>query len=1435
MKNRILAMLLTLAMVMGMVVAPAAALDVVTEAPEVCPHCEIPYDECNWQALIVEEPDVTIPSGHYYLDEDLNTVECYKIGTTGGQAAEFAVDVCLDLRGNTLEQTTENTRAFYVYDYSTFTIMDTVGGGQIIGTGKTGSGGTIYACANSQVDLYSGTLVNAQKERTKNGGIAFVSADATFNMHGGILDGSAVTVAIDEASSQLPCGAVMAINGEANISDGLILGGTAYWGGAIQAGASSKLNISGGTILGGTATSHGGNIYSQGTIHISGGKVLAGYSGNRGGNIYSSGTNAALIISGGVIRDGQSSSRGGNVTIGGKATISGGYIQGNAYTSGSTTITGDPIIDNCGYEGLQVAKENILTVTDLKPAARIVLWGNGAVTDTTKSPDVASYLENGNLVVASRYDLQLVDGVLTGSLDDTGYCPHCKQEITWVPYTADTTTSGHYYIPGGIVPNEAARTIPEGVDIVLNFAHGSVKSPAPYTVAGTLSILSTAGSIGSLSNTSETHTGNGRVMTVTGTLNMYDAIIRGGTTVPSDARNENGGYVDGYGGALYISGGTLNMYGGWIEGGDAYNGGNVYINGTSTKVNMYGGVITGGTATSGGGNVFILRGTFNLHDGLVLDGSAPAAGNISVSTSGKLNINGGIIAQGTATNTGGNLRLASTSSQTVMSDGLIYGGTASEGGNCYINNGIFTMTGGCLLAGIATDGSSGNLRAHAGAYYITGNGKGKKEVNYNNCYIGDKNTNDDIPAPAIIGGKATGNGGNINATGYLYLGRCSIRGGEAENGSDLYLGGDAYINVESGFNQKLVMTVGSKRVTELNTNRKLAKSICTEMNGQLIVENYDNAPLLKTDDNALGLGGAAVVDAATEEQTWFLNAQGAVDALQDGQYVRLYAPENTLALTKDTLVDVNGTNATVTGSGKLYGFDSANDDYDGYGTVTVTGATVEPVYQAHNGNRYVAVTNGTATSFHRLGIGISTVSLRPSIAGIYFNGTWQCDSVLEAMIDTFGVAVSVEDMPGADFETDNDTLYTTFGADQFVNGKPQTSVMIKNILVSGGENEGRGNKPIYAAPYAKLTNGELIFGDDSTGKDAGVCYTMKQVMGSVNRIWPRLQENQKSGVKKLYELDTETLDTWDLYNIVADVKGEPMHHALKILTLGHSLALDAGHMLNLVAAAQGYTDLTIATLYYSGCPLYKHVNFLQNDLPEYNLYLSSSQTPDAPPTIKKGVTMKYAIESDDWDIIIMQGGVFEIAYSDKYTDGNIQIIQNYVNQHKTNPDAIFAWNSPWAPPTTNSLRDKYPNKPNSYYTSYEKFNHDRTTMYKAITQCLADHIVTDPSFVYLIPSCTAIENALSSYLEETDLHRDYVHMSDLGRVITSYTWYCTLAGVEQLDEVKLNAIPVAFFKSTKGTEDRVLTDMEKAIILEAVNNALANPLEMTQSQYTVAP
>ncbi len=307
----------------------------------------------------------------------------------------------------------------------------------------------------------------------------------------------------------------------------------------------------------------------------------------------------------------------------------------------------------------------------------------------------------------------------------------------------------------------------------------------------------------------------------------------------------------------------------------------------------------------------------------------------------------------------------------------------------------------------------------------------------------------------------------------------------------------------------------------------------------------------------------------------------------------------------------------------------------------------------------------------------------------------------------------------------------------------------------------------------------------------------------------------------------------------APTEPEAEAKVLKILTLGHSLAVDCGHMMNLILDTEGigdYEEVKVATLYYSGCPLYKHVKFMTENAPEYNLYVSSTKTPDTPPVILQEVTMLDSLRFDYWDIIIMQGGVFEIAKEEKYTDGNIQLIQNYVNEHKLNPLAYFAWHMAWATPVDNELRDMYPYENNTYYSGYETFNHKRDGFYNGITKCVGDYIMTDETFKFMIPAGTALENALSSYLEEKDIHRDYAHASDLGRVIASYTWYCKLMGVEKLEEIKLDSIPRAFLKSTEDkTQDRLITEAEKALVLESVNNALANPLQMTQSQYTEAP
>lgn len=292
---------------------------------------------------------------------------------------------------------------------------------------------------------------------------------------------------------------------------------------------------------------------------------------------------------------------------------------------------------------------------------------------------------------------------------------------------------------------------------------------------------------------------------------------------------------------------------------------------------------------------------------------------------------------------------------------------------------------------------------------------------------------------------------------------------------------------------------------------------------------------------------------------------------------------------------------------------------------------------------------------------------------------------------------------------------------------------------------------------------------------------------------------------------------------------------LKVLTLGHSLAVDAGHMLALIANAEGYKELKVGTLYYSGCSLKQHAEFSLTDSREYNLYISGTDTAAKTPEIMQGVTMKEALRYDYWDVILMQGAVFEIGRDEAYTNGNIQAIQKYVNEYKMNPTAIFGWNMAWTPPMDMDLLATYPADLNGYLGSYATYNNDRSVMYQSITQCVKNNILTDETFRFVIPSGTVVENALTSYLTEKDLYRDYVHASDLTRVMVSYVWFCKLTGVDHLDTLKLDVIPKNFFKSTQSYEDWVLSDGEKALILETVNNALANPFQVTPSVYTDAP
>ncbi|MBR4864515.1 MAG: DUF4886 domain-containing protein [Oscillospiraceae bacterium] len=1143
------------------------------------------------------------------------------------------------------------------------------------------------------------------------------------------------------------------------------------------------------------------NLYSNLSLmdSVGGGYITStGHGGANGGVIMGTASGKFNMYSGTLSRTVKSGEEHKNVLLGGILYAPSGSV---------TNIYGGIIRDGisaASSDGTNYPKGgNIDAMGEFNMTAGALIGGK-AYTTTYKNNNTENPIldKNGKIVVAYGYGGNLFLG---GTANITG--GHIVG--------GNATQGGNIHITTGAevtitdasirdgVANETEGLIDATVDLGMRggniFITGTTSKPQDVTLTDTLMV----------NGTSREHGGN--IYVTYGKLTLNDTLLTGGIAgveTGDDGRGGNlyisssgkcdmhdsilgNGYALGHGGNVFGPGGVdMRLYSGIISGGRTKNyGGNLYCSGLT----MYGGVVTGGTSTnSNGGNIFVYETTIE-------EGKEPAYNYLHIeATEGKP---APIISNGTSSSMGGNITIGKNSKATII-------GAIIEDGN----------------------GDTGNK---------TGS------VNGDNLY-GRTGTVMSLEDTQIRGIKANGNAGNgIYAEGELILKGNTVVTNEEKD--DCVRLTEGKLTVDASFCGEVAISFADYHYADANEPQgsTLAEQNTTNglFTGKLYLDGHKDvdyglpAIFAEEGSNLLHVAAIAVIDPVEDAVTWYRDINTAAANTAENAYLKLYKAENAAQITKDIAIDLNGKNLAVTGNGTVYGFDSKNDTYETFGNMTVgEGVEYTSVHTAPNGRRYIALETETGVSFHRLGLAITGVSLRPSAAGVYYKATWECDDLLKESIESFGIAVSTENMPGLDFATDADTLYTTVAKENFVSGQAVTGALISNIIKTGDDNQTRGNMPIYAAPYAVI-NGNTVIGDDNAPTMGGVIYSMKTVLQSIDRAWHKLASTQKDGIRALYALDSEVMATWDLYNITAAIEGTPAIRPLKVLTLGHSLAVDSGHMLNLVADAEGYDQpMEIATLYYSGCPLYKHVNYIKNNSAVYDLYVSSTTTPGKAPVITKSVTMEYGVKYMDWDIIIMQGGVFEIAYDDKYQDGNIQFIQNYVDSIKTNPNAIYAWHMAWACPTDNELRDKYPYSPNSYYTSYEAFNDDRTTMYNAITGAVSRNIVTDDSFLYLIPSGTAIENALSSYLVEKDLHRDYVHVSDLGRVIASYTWYCTLAGIDHLEEIQLDAIPKAFLKSTSDkTQDRVLTEAEKAIVLESVNNALANPLQMTQSQYTVAP
>ena len=1061
-------------------------------------------------------------------------------------------------------------------------------GGEIIG-GTAPYGGSVFLTTGAATFTMSGGKIHGGTATAAGGNISSASY-GTINISGGEIYGGHVSTNTGGGNWG---GNIRAWNTNVTISGGLIYGGTGgkqlaganvscYSDATGRDAGFGVLTISGGTIVGDVATTE---IAGYITTKLSGKPTIVTsmeidgitYNAINGGlalgnsrkaDITGLNADAEIVVSaalGAVITVADNNAA--NVAKCFTSYTSGHVIEAQADNTLKVVVKAPKVgvFDPWNYDGMAYCP---------------VCYENGTNKEAVAWTAIDNTYVGGGYLAAGAHVYLAEDITTSIDSDKTAYITPPAYKIACVNFNGCdlTVTNGRVFFGGNGTLNLMDTAEEQGT------ISGYLSSAGNATT-----ILLNGGSASGTVNiyggifTKSAEDTNSPVVCISdngGTINMYGGIIDGGNIVTE--AYPGCVYLTGSGVAQYSGKAIFNMYGGTIQNGSTSKaaGGNIRIGSNSAEkadrsycgvaeFNLYDGTIKDGSCSyeyHGGGNIAVYGNTLNIYGGLISGGKL-------TTEDGKNNNLGGNIYAGRKEQYKANAEDATTYGNATinMTAGIIENGKAGEtynnGGNIGLDNGsVMNMSGGEIRNGVAGN-QGGNMRV----YYATFNMSGDAQVSCGNAVnsntdnvwlIGsDMTMSDNAAVYTVADSLSTGNGIQVGA--YLRGSTLTLSGnatvksisGETKNIINVAYAAD-YANTlmidndwtgEAYFATTTETGSGYQR-GQLIANRNvicgsLVDGVPTKggtFSGKLYYGPQLNTPVIGKDGDVYV--GLAVIKAADGDQ-WFLTNEEAFAAyyannsFEKGEYIML-SNENPITLAGDTYIDSRGYEIKVYGEGTLYAMDNANDDYVGYGTWTIMSENVEVATDVQNSvkdRRYIVIEHAPDAdgnrkiSAHRLEMRLSAVSLRTSAAGIYYKAAYSCDTVLAGRISAYGVAMSLQDMPGADFRTDSRTLYSWYDSGLTVNADNNFTVTATSGAVFGifkGAESGRsaetnaayGKMKIYANPYILVNTQNdkdasndiaLVADNENAGQKAGIAHSLFDLLKYIDKNWEKNQKIQE--------------------------------------------------------------------------------------------------------------------------------------------------------------------------------------------------------------------------------------------------------------------------------------------------------------------------------------
>ena len=219
-----------------------------------------------------------------------------------------------------------------------------------------------------------------------------------------------------------------------------------------------------------------------------------------------------------------------------------------------------------------------------------------------------------------------------------------------------------------------------------------------------------------------------------------------------------------------------------------------------------------------------------------------------------------------------------------------------------------------------------------------------------------------------------------------------------------------------------------------------------------------------------------------------------------------------------------------------------------------------------------------------------------------------------------------------------------------------------------------------------------------------------------------------------------------------------------MLCIGNSFSWDAVEQELVPLCDAKHIDVEIHNLYFGGCSLEQHVEFLIKDTAAYGHRVCTPPLTPNPQTqiriIKDTITLRDALRDGAYDFISFQQASHYSGVESSYEPW-LSILIDTVRAYQ--PHARLCWMQTWA------------YSKDATHWAYPYYHNDQNVMWDSIQACTKT-LTANHSSLTIIPCGLAIQYARASKLGDT-LCRDGYHLNYIyGRYTASCVWYEQITG-----------------------------------------------------------